>query len=163
MSDTGVDDLTAKRQASLARMEKLAFWLDDAFRIPVIGKRMGIDGILGLLPFAGDFIGMGLSSLSIAEAVRLGAPKRLIARMAANVGIDFVVGSVPLLGDIFDIYYKANRRNQHLMQRWLSDVTATPGDPSRQRRKGRPSVSIVIGVAAAVVAGLGIWRAAVGA
>ncbi len=160
MSESRVDDLTAKRQASLARMEKLAYWLDDAFRIPIIGKRIGIDGILGLLPVAGDFAGLALSSLTVGEALRLGAPKTLLVRMAGNVGLDFVLGSIPLLGDIFDIYYKANRRNQHLMQRWLSDVTTTPGAAGKSKNK--PTVSIVIGAAAAAVAGLGIWRAIVG-
>ena len=160
MSESRVDDLTAKRQASLARMEKLAYWLDDAFRIPIIGKRIGIDGILGLLPVAGDFAGLALSSLTVGEALRLGAPKTLLVRMAGNVGLDFVLGSIPLLGDIFDIYYKANRRNQHLMQRWLSDVTATPG--AADKSKNKATVSIVIGAAAAAVAGLGIWRAIVG-
>ena len=97
MSESRVDDLTAKRQASLARMEKLAYWLDDAFRIPIIGKRIGIDGILGLLPVAGDFAGLALSSLTVGEALRLGAPKTLLVRMAGNVGLDFVLGSIPLL------------------------------------------------------------------
>ncbi|HET7315173.1 DUF4112 domain-containing protein [Salinisphaera sp.] len=127
MPDHANPNLQARRRASLARIQKLAYWLDDAFRIPVIGKRVGIDGILGVLPVAGDFTGLALSSLIIGEAVRLRAPRRLLVRMGANVGLDFVVGLIPVAGDLFDMAYKANRRNQALMQRWLEDVTGESG------------------------------------
>lgn len=156
MSDRANPDLQARRRASLARIQKLAYWLDDAFRVPVIGKRVGIDGIIGILPFVGDFAGLALSSLMIGEAVRLGAPKRLLARMGTNVGVDFAVGLVPVAGDLFDMAYKANRRNQALMQRWLEDVT---GESKGSRGVG--SVAILLGVAALVVC-VGLWHAVFG-
>lgn len=157
MPDHATSDLQGRRRASLARIQKLAFWLDDAFRIPVIGKRVGIDGIIGIVPFIGDFAGLALSSLMIGEALRLGAPKRLIARMGLNVGVDFLVGLVPLAGDLFDIVYKANRRNQALMQRWLEEVT---GEPRADRGAG--SAVILLGVAAALVVSIALWRAVFG-
>ncbi|MGB7757104.1 MAG: DUF4112 domain-containing protein [Salinisphaera sp.] len=157
MPDHANSALQAKRRASLARIQKLAFWLDDAFRVPLIGRRVGIDGIIGILPFAGDVAGLALSSLMIGEAVRLGAPKRLLARMGANVGVDFAVGLIPIAGDLFDMAYKANRRNQTLMQRWLEDVT----DASAGAR-GVGSIGILLGVAAALVACGGLWRAVFG-
>lgn len=132
MPDHANPELQAQRRASLARIQKLAYWLDEAFRLPVIDKRIGIDGIIGVLPVAGDFAGLVLSSLLIGEAVRLSAPKRLIARMGVNVGVDFLIGMVPLAGDLFDMAFKANRRNQALMERWLKDVTGEP----RSRRAG---------------------------
>lgn len=156
MTDHANPALQAKRRASLARIQKLAYWLDDAFRVPVIGKRVGIDGIIGIVPFAGDFAGLALSSLMIGEAVRLGAPKRLLLRMGANVGVDFVVGLVPVAGDLFDMAYKANRRNQALMQRWLEDVT---GESSS---RGVGSMAILLGMAAALVVCIGLWRAVFG-
>lgn len=149
------EQLQAKRRASLARIQKLAFWLDDAFRVPVIGKRVGIDGIIGILPFAGDLAGLGLSSLLIAEAARLGAPKRLLTRMGANVGVDFVVGSIPIAGDLFDMAYKANRRNQALLQRWLEEATA--GDGSRG--SDWSSTAIVLGLGSGVLMSIALGRA----
>ncbi|KEZ77480.1 DUF4112 domain-containing protein [Salinisphaera hydrothermalis] len=157
MTDHANPDLQAKRRASLARIQKLAYWLDDAFRVPIIGKRVGIDGIIGMVPFAGDFAGLALSSLMIGEAVRLGAPKRLLVRMGANVGVDFVIGLVPVAGDLFDMAYKANRRNQALVQRWLEEVT---GESKGSR--GKESVAILLGVAAALVVCVGLWRAVFG-
>ncbi|AWN15073.1 DUF4112 domain-containing protein [Salinisphaera sp. LB1] len=117
-------DLQARRRASLARIRRLAHWLDDAWRVPMIGKRVGIDGVIGLLPVVGDFAGLVLSSLIIGEAVRLGAPKRLLIRIGSHVGVDFAVGLIPVAGDLFDMTYKANRRNRALIERWLVDVTA---------------------------------------
>lgn len=159
MPDHANPALQAKRRASLARIQKLAYWLDDAFRVPVIGKRVGIDGLIGILPVAGDFAGLALSSVMIGEAVRLGAPRRLLVRMGANVGVDFAVGLIPIAGDLFDMAYKANRRNQALIQRWLEDVTdETGGDGAR----GAGIASIVLGIGAALVVCVGLWRAVLG-
>lgn len=157
MPDHANPELQARRRASLARMRTLAYWLDDAFRVPVIDKRIGIDGIIGVLPFVGDFAGLALSSLLIGEAMRLGAPRFLLVRMGANVGVDFLVGLVPLAGDLFDMAFKANRRNQALMERWLADVT---GEPSRAR--GVSIVTLLLGAAAALIVCIGLWRAVFG-
>ena len=158
MSNVSSPSLQAKRAASLARMKKLAWWLDEAFEIPVIRKRIGLDGIIGFVPFVGDFVGMGLSSLMIGEAIRLGAPRRLWLRMGANVGIDFLVGLVPIAGDIFDVAYRANTRNQKLMQRWLQDVTGeAPED-----KKWPGGTTLLLCVAAALVVSVGLWRAVFG-
>lgn len=161
MSDPVSADLQSKRRASRARLEKLAYWLDDAFRIPFTNKRIGIDGILGLLPFAGDFGGMVLSSLMIGEAVRLGAPKRVWLRMGANVGVDFLIGLVPIAGDVFDIFYKANRRNQRVLVRWLDEATRdTQHRPSSSA--GSATVTIVVSLALGLVVAIGLWRAVFG-
>lgn len=158
MMDPANDELHAKRTASLARIEKLAYWLDDAFEIPIIHKRIGIDGVIGFVPFIGDLAGVGLSSLMIGEALRLGAPKRLWMRMGANVGVDFLVGLVPIAGDIFDVAYKSNRRNQKLIQKWLQE--ATGNTPKQKRWPG--TTSIVISLALALVVSVGLWQAVFG-
>lgn len=168
MSEPTSAELRAKRRASLARIEKLAFWLDDAFRIPVIGKRVGVDGILGFLPFAGDFAGLALSSLMIGEAMRLGAPRRLWVRMLGNVGIDFAIGLVPLLGDVFDIYFKANRRNQRLMQRWLAEATGASSSAAGRGRSqkgssaGPGTLTVLLCLVLGLVVTVGLWRAVFG-
>ncbi|GAB3677370.1 DUF4112 domain-containing protein [Salinisphaera aquimarina] len=150
--------LHAKRRASLARIDRLAWWLDDAIRIPVIGKRVGVDGLFGLIPFAGDLVGAGLSSLMVAEALRLGAPKRVWMRMGANVGVDFVVGLVPVAGDLFDLVWKANRRNEQVMRRWLEEVTAT----EEKQSKWPGAMGIGLGLAGAFIVTVVLWRAIFG-
>ncbi|KAB1075524.1 DUF4112 domain-containing protein [Methylobacterium planeticum] len=107
------------REASLARLEKLAHLLDSAFLIPGTNRRVGIDAVLGLVPIVGDFAGMLMSSYIVYEAKRLGVPRWLLARMALNVAFDGMVGVVPLAGDLFDAAFKANRRNVRLLRRHL--------------------------------------------
>lgn len=107
------------REASLLRLEQLAHLMDNAFLIPGLNRRVGLDSVIGLVPVVGDIAGMLLSSYIVYEARRLGVPKWLVARMALNVAFDGVVGSVPLAGDIFDAAFKANRRNVALLRRHL--------------------------------------------
>ncbi len=104
------------------RLDKLATTLDSAFRIPVIGARFGADALLGLVPVAGDLVGMGLSAYLILEARRLGAPAWMLTRMAANVAVDTLFGSVPIVGSVFDIIYKANRKNMALLRDHIDDL-----------------------------------------
>jgi hypothetical protein len=100
-------------------LERLEILLDEAFRIPGTGVRFGIDGIIGLVPGLGDVLA-GLLSLIIPLAAWIrGAPYVALVRMAVNLGIGVLIGSIPLLGDIFDIAWKANRRNYQLLRRHL--------------------------------------------
>ena len=105
------------RDETLRHLEIL---LDEAFRVPFTRFRFGIDGIIGLVPGLGDVIA-GLLSLVIPIAAwTRGVPYIALARMAVNVGIGVLVGSIPLLGDAFDMAWKPNRRNYQLMQRHIS-------------------------------------------
>jgi hypothetical protein len=118
----------------MARLDLLAHLLDTAILLPG-NRRIGLDAIVGLIPVIGDAITTAISSYIVWEARRLGAPRWLIARMAANVAIDGVVGAVPIIGDLFDAAFKANRRNVQLLRAHLErsgalkpsviDVTAT--------------------------------------
>jgi hypothetical protein len=105
--------------ATLERLDRLAYWLDERFRLPGTNVRMGLDGLLGLVPGIGDTLGGLISAYILLEAWRLGIPNSVLMRMLANLGIDVVVGSVPVLGDVFDIGWKANRRNVNLLLRHL--------------------------------------------
>ncbi len=106
------------RDETLQRIEIL---LDEAFRVPGTQIRFGLDGIIGLVPGLGDVLA-GLASLIIPLAAWIrGAPYVTLARMAANLGIGVLVGTVPLFGDIFDILWKANRRNYLLLTRHLGE------------------------------------------
>lgn len=113
-------------------LERLAWWLDDRFRIPGTGRRVGIDGLLGLVPGIGDTATTALAGYIVYRAWRMGAPAHLLVRMAANVAIDFAAGSVPLVGDLFDLAFRANRRNVNLLDGWLSGR-----DPVEARRPER--------------------------
>jgi hypothetical protein len=96
-------------------LHNLEILLDEAFRIPGTRIRFGIDGIIGLVPGLGDVLA-GLLSLIIPLAAWIrGVPYVTLARMAANLGIGVLVGSIPLFGDIFDVFWKANRRNYRLL------------------------------------------------
>jgi hypothetical protein len=111
----------AQVQAALRRVEQLAYWLDDRYRLPGTRFRVGLDGIVGLIPGIGDAVTSTLTAYIVYEAWRLGVPTSMLARMLANLGIDTVVGVVPLVGDLLDIGFKANRRNLKLLHRHLTE------------------------------------------
>ena len=103
----------------LARLRRLAWLLDAQFALPGTRFRFGINGLFGLAPITGDLL-MGLVSLYIVnEARRMGAPSNLLGRMVTNVAVEVVGGFVPLLGDLFDMAFKANLRNLTLLEDWL--------------------------------------------
>ncbi|MEL6289188.1 MAG: DUF4112 domain-containing protein [Pseudomonadota bacterium] len=94
---------------------RLARFLDSQFRVPGTNMRFGADGLMGLVPVVGDVAGGAISLYLISKALRYGAPFSLVARMAANAGIDFAAGSIPLVGDLFDFVWKANKMNVDLL------------------------------------------------
>ena len=102
---------------SLERLERLARLLDSAIVIPGTGIRFGADAVIGLFPVVGDVICGIFSTYIIVQARRLGAPKWLLVRMAANTFMDTAVGAVPLAGDVFDVMFRANLKNLALLRR----------------------------------------------
>ncbi|HUF13507.1 MAG TPA: DUF4112 domain-containing protein [Longimicrobiales bacterium] len=130
-----MDDRTRARD-----VERLARLLDDVVTIPGTRIRVGLDPLLGLLPGGGDLIGGALSAWIIVAAARLGAPPAVIARMGANVLVDTAVGAVPVLGDIFDIVWRANRRNVDLLGSYLD----SPGPVHRSSRAVVGAVLLVL-------------------
>jgi hypothetical protein len=111
--------LDAGRQQAVARLEALARLMDGAFIIPGTSIRFGLDGIIGLVPVAGDVIAGLVSTYLIWEARQLGAPRWLIARMLANAFLDTTVGAIPVVGDAFDVLFRANMKNMALLRRHL--------------------------------------------
>jgi hypothetical protein len=109
-----------ERDRILAELDELAAWLDSRWRIPGTRIRFGLDSVLGLVPGIGDLAATAPALYLVWRAHDLGVPKRLIARMLANVGFDTVAGSVPLLGNIFDLFFKASRRNHALLREHVS-------------------------------------------
>ena len=129
------DPGNADTERQIARLETLARVLDDVFRVPGTRIRFGLDGIVGLIPGVGDAATGALAAYLAVRAWDLGLPAGVILRMAANVGIDLAVGSIPVAGDLFDVGFKANRRNVELIKRELAkrapaevkNVTPPPG------------------------------------
>ena len=112
------------RDERIARIDALATLLDTAFLVPGTNIRFGLDAIIGLVPGIGDAITTLISLYIVREAHALGAPRLVVARMLANVAIDGVFGAVPLVGDAFDVAWRANRRNMALLLRHLDKVEA---------------------------------------
>jgi hypothetical protein len=107
----------ASRRAALDRLDLLANVFDTAFILPGTNIRFGVESLLRLMPGVGDALASALSFYLLYEASRLGVPKLLMARMTANVLLEGVVGAVPLAGDAFDVFFRANRRNVALLRR----------------------------------------------
>jgi hypothetical protein len=104
-------------QATLYRLDRFAFILDEAIRIPGTRWRIGFDGLVGLVPGVGDALTAVVALYPLAEGWRHGVPKRVLARMLGNLGLDLTVGAIPILGDLFDMRFKSNRRNVELLRR----------------------------------------------
>jgi hypothetical protein len=111
---------TRTRAERVARLDVLANLLDTAFILPGTNVRFGFDALIGLVPGIGDAITTAISLYIVLEARQLGAPAHLILRMLANVVVDGFVGAVPLVGDAFDVLWRANRRNVWLLREWLA-------------------------------------------
>jgi hypothetical protein len=104
----------------LARMHRMAWLLDNSIRVPGFNYRIGIDPLLGLLPGIGEAAGGVLSMYIIAEAARGGLPRAIILRMALNLALEMVIGTIPLIGDLFDMTWKANLRNMRLVESYAT-------------------------------------------
>ena len=102
--------------ARLARAHRVAELLDAAFTLPVIGK-VGLDGLVGLLPVVGDWIAYLPALYVVYQGYRLELPKRTVVWMLFLVTVEAIVGSVPIVGDLIDIAFKANRRNVARIER----------------------------------------------
>jgi hypothetical protein len=103
----------------LEKLDRFASLMDSRFRIPFTNMRFGIDSVAGLVPGLGDAANLAASGYVLHRAMKLGARKRVIVHMAANSLVDFTVGSVPLAGDLFDLFFKANLRNVALLKKEL--------------------------------------------
>ena len=97
-------------------IEKITTLMDSGFRIPILGFRFGLDPILGLIPGIGDAATFSISALLVIAMVRKGASGMLAIKMVGNILLDLLVGAIPVLGDLLDLFNKANQRNFKLMQ-----------------------------------------------
>lgn len=97
-------------------LERLADFLDSRYRIPGTNIRFGADFLIGLVPYAGDLVTFGISSVLVLAMAREGASGKVLAKMIGNILLDATVGTIPIVGDLFDLGYKANLRNLKLLR-----------------------------------------------
>jgi hypothetical protein len=123
--------------------------LDEAVRIPGTNIRIGLDALLGLIPGGGDVAGGFFSGLIILQAARAGAPTAVLGRMLGNLLVDVVLGAVPILGDVFDVAWRANTRNVRLLESWRER-------PATTKRASALAVGAIL-IALLAIIGLAVW------
>lgn len=128
--------------------------MDDFIRVPGIGWRFGLDALVGLIPGFGDTATSLVSLYILASAVRYRVPKITLLRMGLNIGIDYLLGALPLVGDLFDAWWKANQKNVALLSK-RATVSAS------EARKGKLSDWLFVGIMILLLAGLAVGAAAV--
>ena len=133
----------------IRRARALARALDTVVGIPGTPLRIGLDAILGLIPGAGDVAGAALSAYIVLIASKNGAPPAVLWRMVANIAIDTAIGAVPVLGDLFDVAWRANTRNVRLLDAWRER-------PATTRRASAFTVTAIL-IALIVLIGLAVW------
>jgi hypothetical protein len=110
-------------------LDSLSHYLDGLFRVPGTGWRFGLDSLIGLIPNVGDTLTLLPSFYILLAGVRYGVPKVTLARMALNLGVDYVIGAIPFIGDAFDFVWKANQQNMDLIRtRGAGHGKGTTGD-----------------------------------
>jgi Domain of unknown function (DUF4112) len=104
--------------------------LDNKFRVPFTEMRFGVDALIGLIPGVGDWLGLGISAVLVLAIMRRGVGFGMLLKMMGNILLDGMIGTIPLVGDIFDFRYKANRRNVEMLRQYYMD---NPNPPSAKR------------------------------
>lgn len=116
----------SSQEDSLARIALVAKLMDSAFVIPGLNRRVGFDAVLGLVPGVGDALSAAVASYIIWEARQLGLPRWKIVRMIGNLAVDTAIGAIPLAGDVFDVFFKANERNLRIIHEHLGATKRGP-------------------------------------
>lgn len=129
-----MEDEDFRAPSALLQAQAIANLLDTAIPIPFVGIRVGLDFLVGLIPGIGDAI-MLLASLRIVQlGKQLGVPQPLRTAMLRNSVIDFGLGFIPIVGDIVDLFYKANQKNVRIMERWWIEENKAKVDAAAKQK-----------------------------
>jgi hypothetical protein len=118
--EIATEGLSTSEERALRRVKFVAQLMDDAVTIPGTNKGIGLDSLVGLLPVSGDIVTGAVSLYGVAEAIRAGADRGVVAKMLFNIVVDVGVGSIPVLGDVFDVFWKSNVKNADLFEKHLT-------------------------------------------
>ena len=135
-----------EQKPKLKHLEKISRLMDSKFTVPGTKFKFGVDPVLGLIPGVGDALTFGVSSYLIYHMYRYGASNKLVVLMMLNVIVDTVIGSIPVLGGIFDFFYKANDRNVRLMKQYYEE--------GRHRGSGKWIIIVAVILFLAIFAGV---------
>lgn len=116
----------ASVETRIARLRQLAWLIDGVFKLPGSRFRFGLNSVIGLTPAAGDALLAAISLYIVYEARQLGVPKRKLARMLKNVAVEAAGGAIPVLGNLFDVAFKANLRNLAILEEHFGIRSAAP-------------------------------------
>lgn len=120
--------LAAKQISKLTKLRRVSRILDNAIAIPGTTISFGLDPILGLLPGGGDTVTGGIAAYIVVEAAKMGVPREILWKMVGNILIDSFAGTVPVVGDIFDLGWKANIKNIELLEKHLDLAESNQSD-----------------------------------
>jgi hypothetical protein len=151
LATSNAHSLSLPREANTDKsLERLAWLMDDLFRVPVLGWRFGLDALIGLVPGLGDTTTSLVSFYVLAAAVRYRVPKVTLLRMGLNIAIDYLFGSLPVIGDFADAWWKSNQKNIELLRKraTVSEAEAREGRASDWLFVG----GIILGLTALAVA-----------
>lgn len=156
MGDPAPQYIPREHVETFARYQRLVRLFEDAVRVPGTNWRIGLDALLGLVPGLGDLAGAAAATYGVWLARRMGAPASLQVRMMGNVAIDALGGALPVLGDVFDIAFRAQVRNRRLLEEWL----AAPRSVARRSQllvggMATALIVVMLGSAALGIAALG--------
>jgi len=110
------EEIIERNEEKLLRLKLLSERLDELTKIPGTNQKVGIDAIIGVIPILGDFIGAVFSTYIMYSGIKMGVSSKVVTKMAANIAIEFMIGWIPVIGDIFDVLWKANKRNVELIE-----------------------------------------------
>lgn len=144
-----------KRYPELELLDKYSAWLDSRFRVPGTNFRFGLDPIVGLVPVAGEIASFLASALLVIAMARHGASGEIAVRMLINITLDSIIGSIPVIGNIFDFFMKPNERNLRLLKEHYQE--------GKHKGSGKGIVAMVIIVLLAILVGVVYltWKVAV--
>ena len=111
------DEQIEINEEKLSRLKRLSEKLDDSISIPGTESKIGIDPIIGLIPGGGDLIGGAISIYIMHSGIKMGVSRKTLGQMFFNVALEFVIGCIPILGDLFDAAWKSNQRNVKLIEK----------------------------------------------
>ena len=137
------------KQEKAQRLEKLAWVLDSIIPIPGTNWRIGLDGLIGLIPGVGDISAGAISTYILYQALRMGVPTMVVGRMLLNIVMESVIGVIPFFGDLFDFAFKANKRNVELLREYVDQ-------PDTVKRRSTFTVMLTV-LGFLLILGLLVW------